>query len=269
MTLTNTHNRWLLIGLAFIALCGCRDQEDSMAWTHSQNLPPIDSSRIKRGRVENLDDLMGIDYFRLGTPKKYYRTAYPIDYVYRNCDTCRISNTVMDFHEDCQPTLIFRGDTVAAIRLDMHCRNIRVLIRRLQDLYGEPNDSPFCIQAKPDTTISFGPVAAKSPSPGAYSEEYCDILDSVTTYYGPSLPLYRDNIVHPGYFKEKRWPDTADLRPATSFHFYPDTRIKASWKSNRSLKMTIYREASVRRLPGRDPSEHFLRSDYFVSLLLQ
>jgi len=267
--LTNTHNWRLLACFTVIILCGCRDQEDSMAWTHSENLPPIDSSRIKKGRPENLDDLMGIDYFRIGMPKRYYRTAYPIDYVYNNCDTCRIANMVMDFHEDCKPTLVFRADTLAAIRLDMHCRNIRALIRRLQDLYGEPNDSPFCIQAKPDTTINLTPVTARNPPSQAYSEEYCDILDSVTTYTGPTLPLYRDNTVHPAYFKEKRWPDTAGLKPATSFHFYPDTRIQATWRSVRSLKMTIYREASVRGVPGRDPSERFLRTDYYVSLLMQ
>jgi hypothetical protein len=239
-----------------------------MAWMRSQNLPPIDSSRIQKGRVENLDDLMGIDYFRLGMPKKYYRSAYFFDEIYKSSDTCRIAATVMEFHEDCKPMLIFRGDTLYAIRLDMHCRNIRALIRRLRDLYGDPNDSPFSIKTMADTTVDLNPVTAGHQPEEAYSEGDSAILDSVTAYNGPSLPLYRDNITHPDYFKEKRWPVAADQKPATRFHFYPSTRIKASWRSVRTLKMTIYREASVRPLPG-DSSQHFLYSDYYASLLLQ
>jgi len=77
--------------LAVILLCGCNDQGDSLSWMEYQNLPQIDSSRIQKGRLENLDDLMGIDYFRIGTKRRFYRRAFPSDSSYRHSDTCRMS----------------------------------------------------------------------------------------------------------------------------------------------------------------------------------
>jgi len=263
--------RLIVASLTLVVLSGCKDQEDSDAWMQSQNLPQIDSSRIRKGRLENLDDLKGIDYFRIGTAKNFYRSAFPTESTYHHSDTCHISLIPMDYGEHCNPTLVFRDDTLALIRLDLRSHNIRTLIQRLKDLYGEPNDSPFCIQTKADTTINFASVSPKNElaDSGVYTEACGDILDTVTTYYGPPVPLYRDNIFHFSHFKESLWPDTTALKPAVSFHYYPFSRIQASWRSSRSLKMTIYREAAVRSFAGRDSSEHFLHTSYYVSLLLQ
>jgi hypothetical protein len=238
-----------------------------MDWTYAYNLPRIDSSSIKIGRLENMDVLKGIDNWRLGMPKKYYRGAFYDDSAWRS-DTCHALYIFYNLHENSKATLVFKDDTLSVIRLDMHSHNIRVLIQRLRDLYGEPNDKPFGFDFMPDSTILFKPSSGIN-NWKQYTETAKDIFDSVTTYNGPPIPLYKDNIMHFSHFRETKWPDSTTFRPATTFNYYPSMHLWASWRSRRSVRLDIFREAVLRPYQGNDNAQHIIHIDYYVSLKMQ
>src|SRR5690554_7677305 len=54
-------------GLRLVVLCCCKDQYDSDPFMQSQNLPQLASSRIRKVHLVNLDDLICIVYFRMGS----------------------------------------------------------------------------------------------------------------------------------------------------------------------------------------------------------
>ena len=251
---------FLLLSICFIS---CHHNEYEMAWATAASLPQIDSSSIKKGRLENMDELKGIDNWRLGMPKDYYRGAFYDDSSFSG-DTCVVPHIVMNLHEHSKATLVFKDDTLSAIRLAMHSHNIRAFIRRLLDLYGEPNVKPFGFEFMPDSTVLF-----ETSNPKQYTETAKDVFDSVTTYNGPPIPLYKDNIMHFSQFRETRWPDSTTFQPATTFSYYPSMRISASWKSKRSVKLDIFREAALRPYQNSDSALHIIHIDYYVSLTMQ
>lgn len=260
MNLILKKNRFLLLSICFIS---CHNNQIELDWISADNLPRIDSSSIKLRRLENMDVLNGIDNWRLGMPKKYYRGAFYNDSAWHS-DTCHANFTFNNLHESSRATLVFKNDTLSVIRLSMHSHNIRVLIQRLRDLYGEPNDKPFGFELMPDSTVIF-----KTSDPKQYTETAKDILDSVTTYSGPPIPLYKDNIMHFSQFRETRWPDSTTFRPATTFSYYPSMRIRASWRSKRSVKLDIFREAALHPYQKSDSALHIIHIDYYVSLTMQ
>lgn len=269
MNLVFKKEAFLLLNVCFISalFISCHHDEYEMAWAAADYLPHIDSSSIKKGRLENMDVLKGIDNWRLGMPKEYYRGAFYDDSSFRS-DTCVVPHVVMNLHENSKATLVFKDDTLSAIRLSMHSHNIRVLIRRLLDLYGEPNVKPFTLEFMSDSTVIFQPSSGISDLK-QYMETPKDVFDSVTTYNGPPIPLYKDNIMHFSHFRETKWPDSTTFRPATTFSYYPSMHILASWKSKRSVKLDIFREAVLRPYRSDDSALHIIHIDYYVALTMQ
>lgn len=256
----------LMAGMAWIFFEGCVTNPDQMAWSTTYDLPALDSSTIRKGRLENLDDLKGIDNWRLGMPKSYYRYAYFNDIDYKS-DTCHARAYVYNFHEDCRAILVFAGDTLFQITLDMHCRNVQALVRRLRDLYGEPNEKSFRYHIMEDSTVVY------PPQPGHQVQTYIEdprvIFDSLMGYAGAPLPLYKDNEMHVENFYERPWPISADLNAATTLVFYPDMMIEAAWKSKRSLKLHIFREASVKPYMDGGMPTHAVHVDYYARMVME
>ena len=216
------------------------------------------------GKVTNLDILRGIDNWRLGMPKSYYKNAFPSDSAYRNTDSCMVETQIRHFHEWSQCKLYFRGDTLDRFTLYMHCRRPGNLYRQLCDLYGGPTGNFVNMSLGNDTTISFqGLPPAKEPP--AYDENPNKTVLPITNGVD-SLPLYKGNTIDIKELKEDLRPDTLHSSPAVKFHFYPCSRVEARWVSQRALRMVVYKQTELIPVGDDDGPLHAARNDYFATL---
>jgi hypothetical protein len=242
---------------------GCRTPE-YYAFTNAYNLPPLDSSGMMPRSVNNLDVLRGIDNWRLGMPKKYYKNAFQSDSAYRNTDTCMVVTKIQHFHEWSECKLYFLGDTLDQFTLYMHCRHPGDLYRQLCDLYGGPTGDFVNMSLGDDTTIYFKGLPPAG-EPAAYDENPNKTVLCITNGVD-SLPLYTGNTITLKGLKEDLRHDTTQSSPAVKFHYYPRCRVEARWVAQRSLRMVVYKETTLVPVGENDSTLHVARTGYFATL---
>jgi len=99
----------------------------------------VDESKLKLGKVENLDVYNGIKFLKLGTDKKYYQSCFDSITNTKPIDTCILENQLNFLNKNWITTLYFLGDTLTRIKLIRNTSEIPEENTKLNKIFGLPN----------------------------------------------------------------------------------------------------------------------------------
>lgn len=253
----------LLVSLSMISCFQTKNnKKDIIKNTSSycilENVPVIDSTKLKLSSVKNLDLYNGIKNIKFGTIKSNYANCIKCTN-YQTLDTCVYSDSFTFFDQKWKLLLFFENDTLSRIKLLSKSNFIPNIYPQLSSIFGSPNGHILKLINRSELKRNTYSIRSLTKSMHkSYSENPNNFISNIkfsnAQFENYNYKTLREQIEeNPNENKNIYYKDFETKE--VSIKYYPSLNSFASWNSTVILNMTISKTTSLKVVSELNKSE--------------